>query len=255
MRRVIRKPNVIAGLKWPPEMCPSAETMIAIVTPWATATPIRDGSWIAAAVTIEPAPMNVSANAPTNSATARRSVSSAAMTPNVCARPDGPRGAHTLLADASPGDVQPQPDAVALADVPLLLQVLLVRHALRAPVRAGGGARDPRRRGAPAREGAAGADRRAPGGERRGARAPALLRPRGLHRLRGVGVRTGAGARPLAAHQPRGAGARGAGAPARGHGLAGADARVDLRAADGHGPRGLAEQAPDATAGHDPRGG
>src|SRR5438128_7308547 len=61
------------------------------------ATPIRDGSWMPLAVTIEPAPMKMSANAPTNSATARRSVSSADIARNVCGVPDGPRGAHTLL--------------------------------------------------------------------------------------------------------------------------------------------------------------
>ena len=40
---------------------------------------------------------------------------------------------------------------------------------------------------------------------------------------------------------------------ARGDRLAGADARVDQRAADGDGPRRLADQAPGASAGDDPR--
>ena len=62
---------MIAGLKCPPEMWPNAETMIAIASPCASATPISAVSWIPAAVTIAPAPMNVSVKAPTNSATAR----------------------------------------------------------------------------------------------------------------------------------------------------------------------------------------
>src|SRR5437763_247426 len=40
MRRVTQKPNVIAGLKCPPEMCPTAETITAIASPWASATPV-----------------------------------------------------------------------------------------------------------------------------------------------------------------------------------------------------------------------
>ncbi len=63
-------------------------------------------------------------------------------------------------AHASPGHVLAQPDAVAVAHLPLLLQVLRVRDAPGAPVRARGGARDPRRGGAPAGQGAAGADGR-----------------------------------------------------------------------------------------------
>ncbi len=39
------------------------------------AMPISDGSWIALAVTIEPAPMKMSVNVPMNSATPRRSES------------------------------------------------------------------------------------------------------------------------------------------------------------------------------------
>src|SRR5947209_17708594 len=76
MRRVIKKPTVIAGLKWPPEMCPSAETITAMASPCAIAMPISEGSWMALAVTIEPAPMKISVNVPTNSATPRRSASS-----------------------------------------------------------------------------------------------------------------------------------------------------------------------------------
>ena len=49
---------------------------------------------------------------------------------------------------------------------------------------------------------------------------------------------------PAAAHQPRRARARRPRAAARGHRLAGPDARVDLRAADGDGARRLADQAP-----------
>ena len=37
IRPVTQKPNVTAGLKWPPEMWPSAQTMIAIASPFASA--------------------------------------------------------------------------------------------------------------------------------------------------------------------------------------------------------------------------
>src|SRR5436305_2782375 len=73
---MIRKPNVIAGLKCPPETCPSADTITAIATPLATATPIKVGSWLALAATAAPAPMKISVNAPMNSATPRRNGSS-----------------------------------------------------------------------------------------------------------------------------------------------------------------------------------
>ena len=72
----------------------------------------------------------------------------------------------------------------------------------------------------------------------------ARARPRGLHRLRRLDLRAGARARPSAAHEPRCALARGSRAPARGHRLAGADARVGLRAADANRARRLAHQAP-----------
>ena len=72
MRRVTRKAKVIAGLKWPPEMCPTAETMIAIARPCARATPTRRLLWMK---TIEPMPTKISANVPTNSATPRRRAS------------------------------------------------------------------------------------------------------------------------------------------------------------------------------------
>src|SRR2546421_10135144 len=87
--------------------------------------------------------------------------------------------AYTLLTDAPQGDVLPQPDAVAVAHLPLLLQVLRLRHARRAPVLARGSGRDPRRRLPAARRGAARAHGGAPRRQRRGTRAPALLRPRG----------------------------------------------------------------------------
>src|SRR5205085_882532 len=137
--------------------------------------------------------------------------------------------------DAPAGHVQSQPDAVALANVPVLLQVLRVRDAHRAPVRARAGARDPRWRGAQAREGAARADGRAPGGQRARGRAPAQLRPRRLHLVRLLDVRARARAGAAAAHEPRRARALGPRASARGDGIAGADARVDIRAADGDG--------------------
>ena len=39
MRPVIQTANVTAGLKWPPETAPSAETSTASARPWASATP------------------------------------------------------------------------------------------------------------------------------------------------------------------------------------------------------------------------
>ena len=133
----------------------------------------------------------------------------------------------------------------------MLLQVLRVRHAPRAPVLAGGGREAARRRRAARREGAARADRRAARGQRRGGRAAGRLRPRGLHLVRGLGLRARAGAGDAPAHQRRGLHARGAGAAARGDRLAGPDAGVGQ---PGPGrPPGLADQAPRRAAGDDPR--
>ena len=67
---------MIAGLKWPPEMYPSAQTITPIASPLAIATPIRVVSWATPAAAAAPAPTNVSVNAPIDSATARRRVSS-----------------------------------------------------------------------------------------------------------------------------------------------------------------------------------
>ncbi len=75
----------------------------------------------------------------------------------------------------------------------------------------------------------------------------------GLRRLRRVVLRARAGARAAAAHQPRCGDARGAGAAARGDGLAGVDAGVDARRP--RRPSGLADQGPDAAAADDPLGG
>jgi hypothetical protein len=66
---------VIAGLKWPPEMWPTAETMTAITSPFASATPTTPGSPLGAAAITAPAPTKMSANAPTNSAVPRRKAS------------------------------------------------------------------------------------------------------------------------------------------------------------------------------------
>ena len=59
----------------------------------------------------------------------------------------------------------------------------------------------------------------------------------GLHRLRRVGVRARARARAAAAHEPRRPEPRGPRAAARGHRVAGADARVGQRAPDADRPR------------------
>jgi hypothetical protein len=84
IRPVIRKPNVTAGLKWPPEMCPRAETMMARMRPWAAATARR----LPPLVMTEPAPTKVSAKAPTNSAALRRKESSSTP-PRLEPPPDG----------------------------------------------------------------------------------------------------------------------------------------------------------------------
>src|ERR671937_1914794 len=74
MRPVTRKPKVTAGLKWPPEMWPTAETMTAIARPCAKAIPTIAPVAFPSAM-IDPAPAKMSVNAPTNSAAARRRTS------------------------------------------------------------------------------------------------------------------------------------------------------------------------------------
>ena len=66
MRRVTTKPKVTAGLKCPPEMWPTAETMTAITSPCARPTSVS-----VRAADSEPTPMKISAKVPTNSAEAR----------------------------------------------------------------------------------------------------------------------------------------------------------------------------------------
>ena len=158
--------------------------------------------------------------------------------------------------DAPPRHLLAQPHALAFAHVSLLLQVLRLRHPQGPPVRARRSDRDPRPRRPPPGQGAARAHRRASRGQPRGARAPRRVRARGLHRLRGLDVRTGFGARAPATHEPgRARHARTSRASARGNRLAGADARVGLRAAHADRARRLAHQAPCATPGDDPCGG
>src|SRR6266511_2158425 len=65
---VTHTPTVTAGLKWAPEMWARIETITASTIPWASATPTRPLPVEGAMIT-EPAPMNTSANVPTNSAT------------------------------------------------------------------------------------------------------------------------------------------------------------------------------------------
>ena len=57
-----------AGLKWPPEMWPTADAMIAIARPWASATPRMPLD----ANMIDPIPTKISVNVPISSATPRR---------------------------------------------------------------------------------------------------------------------------------------------------------------------------------------
>src|SRR3972149_5376446 len=64
-------PNVTAGLKCPPEMCPRAETITAMVRPWARAMPTRPTPpFVTLSAQTEPTPMKMSARVPMNSARA-----------------------------------------------------------------------------------------------------------------------------------------------------------------------------------------
>ena len=77
MRFAIHTPNVTAGFMWPPEMLIVIETMMAMATPCARATPSEP--MLAAVVpaatsaTTLPAPRNTNSRVPTNSATRGRS--------------------------------------------------------------------------------------------------------------------------------------------------------------------------------------
>ncbi len=134
----------------------------------------------------------------------------------------------------------------------MLLQVLRLRDAPGPPLLARRGRGHPRRRLAPRCEGAARADRRAAGGQRRGGRAACRVRARGLHLVRGLGLRAGDGARDASPHEPGRALARGPRQAARGDCLAGTDARVDQPRPGG--PPGIADQAPIGAPRHDSRG-
>ena len=147
---------------------------------------------------------------------------------------------------APPGHVQPQPHAVAVADLPLLLQVLRVRDAQGASARArrGAGGCSTRRSRAITSRSLLVLTGETARGQRRG-------RARGW---RSTGTRTSsptwsgsASVRSSAAccRTPTSACSERErpGAAARGDGVAGPDARVGLRAADGDRPRGLADQA------------
>ena len=68
MRRVTRNASVTAGLKWPPEMCAKTAIITASARPYASETPIRPPE----PTMIAPVAMKTSVNAPTNSATPRR---------------------------------------------------------------------------------------------------------------------------------------------------------------------------------------
>src|SRR6266852_4259458 len=72
MRLVTQKPMLTAGLKWPPETWPNAETMIAMARPCARAMASRPMPpelcrW--RSTQMEPTPKNTRANVPINSAT------------------------------------------------------------------------------------------------------------------------------------------------------------------------------------------
>ena len=77
MRFAIHSPNVTAGLMWPPEMLIVIETMIAMATPCARATPSEPMLAAVApaptSATTLPAPRNTNKRVPTNSAASGRS--------------------------------------------------------------------------------------------------------------------------------------------------------------------------------------
>ena len=135
--------------------------------------------------------------------------------------------------------------------MPVLLQVLRLRDAPPAPARTRRGHDAARRRGAATGQGAARPHGRGARPSPRGARAPERVGLPGLHRLRRLGLPAGSRARAAAPYQPRRALGRRARAPARGHRLAGADARVG-QPRPGR-PPGLADEAARAAPGHDPR--
>ena len=64
---VTHAPTVTAGLRWPPEMWPMAETMMPRARPVATATGSVPAP-VSAAIVAAPAPMNTKTNVPMNSA-------------------------------------------------------------------------------------------------------------------------------------------------------------------------------------------
>ena len=78
-RRVAQSAMEIAGLKTPPEMCPSAVTINAIARPCANATPTIPEPTITA-----PTPMKMSAKVPMNSAMSLRPRSRSIAPPPVC---------------------------------------------------------------------------------------------------------------------------------------------------------------------------
>src|SRR3977135_1790022 len=117
-----------------------------------------------------------------------------------CARVQ-PFGSAYTESDAPPGHVLAKPDALAVAYVSLLLQVLRLRHPQGAPVRPRAGARDSRRSRAQAGQGAAGAPRLASRGQPGGARTTVLLRARRLHRLCRLDLRASTRKGTLAANQ------------------------------------------------------
>ena len=134
----------------------------------------------------------------------------------------------------------------------MLLQVLRIRDAPVAPPHTRRGHRT-------AGSCAPAAHQRAAGPDGRGARPPrwcshaaGRVGLRGLHRLRGVGLRAGTRAGDPAAHEPRRAGAgRPQATPGR-HGIPGSHARVDPSGPGG--APGFADQASGCAARHDPRG-
>ena len=76
-RFAIHRPNVTAGLMWPPEMLIVIDTMIAMATPCARATPsepmLAGVVPAATSATTLPAPRNTNSRVPTNSAASGRS--------------------------------------------------------------------------------------------------------------------------------------------------------------------------------------
>ena len=161
---------------------------------------------------------------------------------DACAKRNRRRGVASVWTRAA-RHLLAQLHALALANLPVLLQVLRVRDSsARTSTRLRRSSSASTRRCGATPRSCSCSPARLPEVNPEVAARLALLRPRGLRLLRRLGLRAGARARAAAAHQPRRPRPRRSRPPARGDRLAGADARVDQPRP--RRPPGLADQAP-----------